>query len=95
MLANRRNTADWPVHHDRPFQAARPGQSRASVALGSSGPVRRLLRTPDGLVQAIPEVLEGRADFGIGAADVLVAIDGGANLMIASPVFQQSGFGLI
>ena len=51
--------------------------------------------TPDGLVQAIPEVLEGRADFGIGAADVLVAIDGGANLMIASPVFQQSGFGLI
>ena len=51
--------------------------------------------TPDGLVQAIPEVLDGRADFGIGAADVLVAIDGGANLMIASPVFQQSGFGLI
>ncbi len=42
--------------------------------------------TPDGLVQAIPEVLAGRADFGIGAADVMVAIDGGAPLLIAATV---------
>ncbi|MBT3396370.1 MAG: ABC transporter substrate-binding protein, partial [Alphaproteobacteria bacterium] len=48
-----------------------------------------------GRVNPIEEVLQGRADFGIGAADVLVAIDGGAPLRIASPVFQQSGFGLI
>ena len=49
----------------------------------------------EGFVQAVPEVLAGRAEFGIGAADVLVAIDGGAPLIIASPVFQQSGFGVV
>ena len=48
-----------------------------------------------GRVDPIAEVLGGRAAFGIGAADVLVAINGGARLRIASPVFQQSGFGLI
>jgi len=51
--------------------------------------------SPNGRVQAVTEVAAGRADFGIGAADVLVAINGGAPLLIASPVLQQSGRGVI
>ena len=51
--------------------------------------------TEDGRVQPITEVLEGRADFGIGAADIMVAIDGGAPVILVAPVFQQSGFGVI
>ncbi|MBT4710131.1 MAG: ABC transporter substrate-binding protein [Alphaproteobacteria bacterium] len=50
---------------------------------------------PDGLVRAVTEVSEGRAQFGIGGADVLVAIDSGAGLKIATTIFQQSGFGIV
>ena len=46
-------------------------------------------------VMPIEEVVAGRADFGIGSSNVLVAIDGGAPLVIASPVFQHSGFGVV
>ena len=47
--------------------------------------------TPDRkFLNAVEEVNAGRADFGIGAADVLVARDRGAPLVIASSIFQQS-----
>lgn len=42
------------------------------------------------LLSAVEEVTAGRADFGIGAADVLVARDMGAPLVIATSIFQQS-----
>jgi signal transduction histidine kinase len=41
------------------------------------------------------EVEAGRADFGIGAADILVANNRGANLWILASVFQQSGIGFV
>ncbi len=46
----------------------------------------------DGLkiASAMVELAEGRADFAIGAADALIAIDRGHDLVIASPVFQRS-----
>ena len=46
-------------------------------------PERKILR-------AINEVGEGRADFGIGAADILVGIDKGYPLVVVAPVFQSS-----
>lgn len=46
----------------------------------------------DGLkiASAMGELAEGRADFAIGAADALIGIDRGQDLVIASPVFQRS-----
>jgi len=41
---------------------------------------------------AIDAVTTGEADFGIGAADVLTAIDIGKPLTIVMPIFQQSPF---
>lgn len=47
--------------------------------------------TPDGkILKAVEEVAAGRADFGVGAADILVSIDGGAPLVIMAAIFQQS-----
>ena len=37
------------------------------------------------------EVAEGRADFGVGEANILVAIDQGAPLVILASIFQHSG----
>lgn len=42
------------------------------------------------IAAAMGELAEGRADFAIGAADALIAIDRGQDLVIASPVFQRS-----
>ena len=50
---------------------------------------------PGGRVLPATEVLEGRADFGIGAADLLLTINKGAPLIIASSVLQHSGFGIV
>lgn len=46
-------------------------------------PERKILRT-------VKEVAEGRADFGVGAADILVARDKGAPLVLLAVIFQQS-----
>jgi len=47
--------------------------------------------TPDRMIiKAVDEVGSGRADFGIGAADILVARDQGQSLVLVAPVFQQS-----
>ncbi len=46
--------------------------------------------TPSGLVQATDEVTAGRADFGVGASDILIAEDKGANLKLIASFFQKS-----
>ncbi len=46
---------------------------------------------PDGkILSAVNEVGEGRADFGIGAADILIARDKGVPLVVLAVIFQQS-----
>ena len=46
--------------------------------------------TPSGILSATQEVREGRADFGVGAADILIADDQGAALSVVAVIFQQS-----
>ena len=47
--------------------------------------------TPKGeILNATKEVSEGRADFGIGAVDVLIAENKGTNMSIIASVFQRS-----
>ncbi|WP_136681519.1 EAL domain-containing protein [Neptunomonas sp. XY-337] len=50
--------------------------------------------TADGIKSATQEVADGRADFGVGAADILIANDQGANLMVVAPIFQTSAAAL-
>ena len=46
---------------------------------------------PDGrILSATEAVADGGAEFGIGAADVLIAHDRGADLRIVASIFQQS-----
>jgi len=45
------------------------------------------------ILNAITEVSEGRADFGIGASDILIAQDKGIDLSVISSVFQRSAVG--
>ena len=42
------------------------------------------------ILSAVNEVAEGRADFGIGAADILLGIDKGFDLSVLAVIFQQS-----
>ncbi|MDM8549298.1 ABC transporter substrate-binding protein [Desulfobacterales bacterium HSG2] len=47
--------------------------------------------TPDGqIVSAVKAVAEGDADFGVGAADIIMAKDKGAPLVVLAVIFQQS-----
>lgn len=45
------------------------------------------------ILNAITEVSEGRADFGVGASDILIAQDKGIDLSVVSSVFQRSAVG--
>ncbi len=48
--------------------------------------------TPDGdVLKATREVAEGRAEFGIGSADILLQRARGHDLRVVSSIFQQSG----
>lgn len=49
--------------------------------------------TPGGNVNAVEEVRRGRADFGVGAADILVAHDQGPPLLVLASIFQYSATG--
>lgn len=44
-----------------------------------------------GILRAVKEVESGRADFGIGAADILKACDDGAELVVVASIFQHYG----
>ncbi|MCC7220458.1 MAG: ABC transporter substrate-binding protein, partial [Candidatus Contendobacter sp.] len=47
--------------------------------------------TPDGtILSATQEVAQGHADFGVGAADILMARDQGIPLVVLASIFQQS-----
>ncbi len=52
--------------------------------------IRSAVQKNNKILSAIKEVVEKRAEFGIGSADILVAIDKGADLSILSAIFQQS-----
>ncbi len=45
------------------------------------------------ILSAITEVKKGRADFGIGSGDILIAIDQGTPLVILASILQQSAVG--
>ncbi len=52
------------------------------------------IRTPfkegKGIVNSVDEVVSGRADFGIGGADLLVALDKEKPVVVVSTFFQES-----
>ncbi|MCP3926739.1 MAG: ABC transporter substrate-binding protein [Desulfobacterales bacterium] len=52
--------------------------------------IRSAIKPNNKILSAIREVTEKRADFGIGSADILIAIDKGADLSILATIFQQS-----
>ncbi|MDM8537575.1 ABC transporter substrate-binding protein [Desulfobacterales bacterium HSG17] len=49
--------------------------------------------TPEGILSAVKEVASGRADFGIGAADILKARDANVPLVLVASIFQHSAAG--
>ncbi len=52
--------------------------------------------THDGrILSTTAEVAAGRADFGIGSTDILMAADRGRDLRILASIFQQSGVALV
>jgi ABC-type nitrate/sulfonate/bicarbonate transport system substrate-binding protein/PAS domain-containing protein len=52
--------------------------------------VRSAINNDGEILSATQEVAEGRADFGIGAADILIAADKGLPLVVAASIFQTS-----
>ncbi len=52
--------------------------------------IRSAIQPNNKILSAVKEVSEGRADFGIGAADILIGIDEGADLSVLAAIFQQS-----
>ncbi len=55
--------------------------------------IRSALETKTKILNAVKEVAEGRADFGIGATDVLLARNKGIPLVILATIFQKSAAG--
>ena len=52
--------------------------------------IRSAIRDDQTILKATDEVTKGNADFGIGAADILIAKDKGAPLVVTAVIFQQS-----
>lgn len=52
--------------------------------------IRSAVKPDMEILSSITEVAEGRADFGVGAADILLAVDKGADFSIVASIFQQS-----
>ena len=57
---------------------------------GLSVLIRSALTGDGKILSATQEVAEGRADFGIGAADILLAYDRGVDLRVVASILQQS-----
>ncbi len=64
------------------------------TAAGLDVDIRSAINPDRTRVFAVKEVSEGRADFGIGSVDALVARDGGMPLVLAAAIFQQSAVGV-
>ncbi len=52
--------------------------------------IRSAVRADGTILSAIKEVEDGRAQFGIGAADILIARDKGAPLVVLATIFHES-----
>mgnify|MGYP001273128550 CR=1 FL=1 len=52
--------------------------------------IRSAIADGKNLIQATKEVASGRADFGIGAAEIIVAREDGADLKVIASIFQRS-----
>lgn len=52
--------------------------------------IKSALKSDGEILSATNEVSRGRAQFGVGSADVLVAVDQGANLRVAAVIMQKS-----
>lgn len=55
--------------------------------------IKSAVQSRNRILSAVEEVAEGRADFGIGAADVLLARQEGVPLVILASIFQKSPAG--
>jgi ABC-type nitrate/sulfonate/bicarbonate transport system substrate-binding protein len=55
--------------------------------------IRSAIRQDGSIVSAVDAVVSGRADFGIGAADILIARDKGDPLVVVASIFQESAAG--
>ena len=62
---------------------------------GISVDIRSALTADGRILNTTAEVASGRADFGIGSTDILVAIDRGRDLRILASIFQQSGVAIV
>lgn len=56
--------------------------------------IRPALDSRGEILQPTEEVARGRADFGVGATDILTARDGGADLVVLASIFQHSAAAL-
>jgi PAS domain S-box-containing protein len=52
--------------------------------------IRSAVLSDSKILKAVDEVASGRADFGIGASDILVARDNGKPLVVSAVIFQKS-----
>jgi signal transduction histidine kinase len=52
--------------------------------------IRSAFPNKNTILHATKEVSEGRADFGVGAGDILIAQNRGANLSVVASIFQRS-----
>jgi PAS domain S-box-containing protein len=52
--------------------------------------IRSAVPSPNKILSAIREVSDGRADFGIGSADILIGREKGAPLIVLASIFQTS-----
>ncbi|GBC62351.1 hypothetical protein DENIS_3323 [Desulfonema ishimotonii] len=57
---------------------------------GLNAEIRSAVQSDGEILSAVREVARGRADFGVGAADILIARDRGMPLMVLAVIFQQS-----
>ena len=55
--------------------------------------IRSAVQSMDNIRSAIKEVSDGRADFGVGSADIILADDKAQNLTVIASIFQTSAAG--
>ncbi len=64
------------------------------AAAGLNVDIRHAVQPDGSILSAVREVEAGRADFGVGAADILLANGKGANLVVLASILQQSAAGM-
>jgi len=74
------------------YAAARQGDYAEA---GLEADIRSGIRPDGAIVDALEEVTEGRADFGIGAANLLVTHEEGEPVVVLAALFQRSSVGFL